>query len=88
MYICIFSECGPATCTGKKKECMGDVCKCKRGWKENPEIAKPDGTDDCVEGRNISIISKRASLFLSMQVGKFLLLQKESLFFKWMELAR
>ena len=43
------SECDPATtCTGKEKECKGDVCKCKSGFKEDPAIAEPEGTDDCV----------------------------------------
>ena len=63
---------------------MGDVCKCKRGWKENPEIAKPDGTDDCVEGdagRNISVTYQKRASHFSMQVGKLLLSQKESFFY-------
>ena len=72
VYLFLFSACGPETCTGKEKECMGDLCKCKSGWKEDPEIAEPDGADDCVEanaGRNISIISKRASFFLCRYIN-------------------
>ena len=62
--------CDPATtCTGKEKECEGDVCKCKSGFKENPEIAKPDGTDGCVvadAGKKNCIISERFFAFLHL----------------------
>ena len=54
LYLYPFSACGSSTCTGKEKECVADLfgepdCKCKRGWKENPFISIPDGTDDCVD---------------------------------------
>ena len=50
-FYIFFSACDTSkTCTGKEKECEGDVCKCKSGFKEDPEIAKPNGTDDCVAG--------------------------------------
>ena len=46
----LFSACGSFPCTGKEKECVADFfCKCKSGWKENPFISNPDGTDDCVD---------------------------------------
>ena len=55
---------------GKEKECEGDVCKCKSGYKEDPEIANPEETDDCVydivtdRGRKNCSVSKRCFLFL------------------------
>jgi hypothetical protein len=54
-HLSLFSACNPAiTCTGKEKECNGGVCKCKNGYKEDPEIENPDGKDDCVEaGTNL-----------------------------------
>ena len=50
LHLSLFSACDPATCTGKQKECEGVVCKCKSGFKEDPAIAEPEGTDDCVSG--------------------------------------
>ena len=62
---------------------MEDVCKCKSGWKENPAINKPDGTDDCVEtdeGRNISII-KKEPLFFSAGISIPIIAERVIIFF-------
>ena len=50
LHLSLFSACDPATCTGKEKECEGDVSTCKSGFKEDPAIVEPEGTDDCVSG--------------------------------------
>ena len=62
----MFSVCDPeTTCTGYKKECNGDVCKCKNGYMEDPAILNPGGQDDCVvkESRENCIFSDRLFCF-------------------------
>ena len=50
---------------GKEKECEGDVCKCTSGFKEDPLIANPEETDDCVYdiGRKIALSQRDAFFF-------------------------
>ena len=65
LNLSLFSVCTMYTCTGYKKECNGDVCKCKNGYVEDPAILNPGGQDDCVvkESRKNCIFSDRLFFF-------------------------
>ena len=69
-FLSLFSACDTSTtCTGAERECDGDVCLCKSGFKEDPSIGDPGPTDDCIFGRK-SLPTDKANPQVSKDLEK------------------
>ena len=64
-----FIGCDAATCSGAERECVGDKCLCKSGFKE--DTATTNGPEDaCVAGRKCLTTDEKCFYFILLNCGQ------------------